>query len=381
MNTDNLTTPATYFPNLNGLRFVTAFAIMIIHIEHVKFLFHRDVIELVHHYGYIGPQLVSIFFVLSGFLITYLLLKEKKKTGTINFKFFYTRRLLRIWPLYYLVILVGFFILPHVDSFFGNNITFSYNNFWWHLGLYMLFLPALNNISRAISATWSVRVEEIFYFFWPIIIKKTANYIKVFLAIIIGVIALRGIVGVGLHITQSVFIRKIFNLIVLYRISCMAIGGLGAYLLYSENKRVLTLLFRKDLQVAVYIVTLLGWFYNPNIPFISFEVYSMLYLIIILNLALNPATILKLNYKWMDYLGKTSYGIYLYNPILRIICLEVIERCYGHIIIGWQMNLLLYAGTIASTLLISILSFELFESKFLRLKSKYSVAQKAVLST
>jgi peptidoglycan/LPS O-acetylase OafA/YrhL len=78
-----------YFPNLNGLRFFAAFSVMLYH------FFGEGLIN--GHYG------VVLFFVLSGFLITYLLFEEKEKFGKIEIKKFYFRRILRIWPLYYLV--------------------------------------------------------------------------------------------------------------------------------------------------------------------------------------------------------------------------------------------------------------------------------------
>jgi peptidoglycan/LPS O-acetylase OafA/YrhL len=70
-----------------------------------------------------GEMVVSLFFVLSGFLITYLLIKEKKETDTINLKAYYMRRTLRIWPLYYLIIILGFFVLPYLDVYFNTNFS------------------------------------------------------------------------------------------------------------------------------------------------------------------------------------------------------------------------------------------------------------------
>jgi peptidoglycan/LPS O-acetylase OafA/YrhL len=87
-------------------------------------------------------------------------------------------------------------------------------------------------------------------------------------------------------------------------------------------------------------------------------------------LAANPKSILNLNYKWMAYLGKVSYGLYMYHPIMRILSLELTEHVFKREISGWQMNFVLYTTTISSTIVVSILSYEFFEKKFLTLRKK-----------
>ena len=120
-----------YFTGLNGLRFFAAIAVVITHIELIKYQSGYSDIwrnnKLIFELGSLG---VIFFFVLSGFLITYLLLKEKSVTQTVAVKKFYLRRILRIWPLYYLIVLLGFLVLPNIDfihnpylnKFFDNNL-------------------------------------------------------------------------------------------------------------------------------------------------------------------------------------------------------------------------------------------------------------------
>ncbi len=127
-----------YFPGLNGLRFYAAFAVVITHIELIKSfqgyptfwvensgnnLTLRSIIQkFVFELGSLG---VYFFFVLSGFLITYLLLVEKAKTKTVAVKKFYVRRILRIWPLYYLIVILGFFVIPYFTT---GSIAFATKN-------------------------------------------------------------------------------------------------------------------------------------------------------------------------------------------------------------------------------------------------------------
>ena len=113
-----------YFKNLNGVRFIAAFMVLICHIELNKKFFnipnYRETTKFLGHLG------VDLFFVLSGFLITFLLIKEKDLFGKINFKNFYIRRILRIWPLYFLIVIFSLFILPkftifHINGNFVDN--------------------------------------------------------------------------------------------------------------------------------------------------------------------------------------------------------------------------------------------------------------------
>ena len=115
--------PRVYFPGLNGIRFLAALAVMICHMEMTKHWFHEPNIYTVSFVGgVLGDIGVILFFVLSGFLITYLLLQEQQDLGTIKIKQFYIRRILRIWPLYYMVILLGLFVLPFLPETKGRSL-------------------------------------------------------------------------------------------------------------------------------------------------------------------------------------------------------------------------------------------------------------------
>src|SRR4051812_32385476 len=102
---------AVYFKNLNALRFYAFFAVFLFHfnqrISPDTSIYIVDLFKNIFKHGYIG---VNFFFVLSGFLITHLLLHEEKQKGNYNIKHFWIRRTLRIWPLYFATVLYGFYI-------------------------------------------------------------------------------------------------------------------------------------------------------------------------------------------------------------------------------------------------------------------------------
>ena len=160
-----------YLPGLNGLRALAAISVLVSHIFQNTF----------GNWGlkYLRLPLftdgVTLFFVISGFLITYLLMQELSKTKTIDIPKFYVRRILRIWPIYYLYI----FVVIGVLFWVGNesdilNYTLLY---------YVFFAANIPFLSAAgialIVHYWSIGVEEQFYLFWPWLVKLSKNKIVI----------------------------------------------------------------------------------------------------------------------------------------------------------------------------------------------------------
>src|SRR5690606_7246013 len=132
---------------------------------------------------------VILFFVLSGFLITYLLLAENHQFGTINIRHFYVRRILRIWPLYYLIVIVSLFILPQSDFFYVPGDSEAVQTHFWPKAI--LFLAFLPNIPYALydhvpfaNQSWSIGVEEQYYLIWPAVILLSLRYRKLLFALL-----------------------------------------------------------------------------------------------------------------------------------------------------------------------------------------------------
>lgn len=157
-----------YFPNLDGLRFYAFLAVFFAHSFWTEFdyISNNQLFSLLKIVAYKGVLGVNFFFVLSGFLITYLLLEEKAATGKIDILAFYMRRVLRIWPLYYFVIFVGFVLIPYVQSRLGQPTPESANLFQ-----YLFFIGNFGDkpTSAVLGILWSIAVEEQFYLVWPIV--------------------------------------------------------------------------------------------------------------------------------------------------------------------------------------------------------------------
>lgn len=376
-----------YFPHLDGLRFIGSLIIIIFHIEGIKSRHQIPAFEFIEGYHFSGEYDVSLFFVLSGFLITYLLLREKKEYGSINLKAYYTRRTLRIWPLYYAILILGFFILPLLGIGSASNNAFSihfHRHFWVYFIACFFFLSPLaksaHGLPVGIGPIWSVGVEELFYLCWPLFLRKTRKYLILFFGVILIVVFLRNGLILGnilFNIRQSFTVQFVFvrDLLMQYRISCMAIGGIGAYLLVFEKTRILNVLFRRDIQWVVYLLTLGLLLLRVGVNYyfgIYHEFYSFLFAIMIVNLAANPKSIIRLNFKWMTYLGKVSYGLYMYHYMMALLSIRLIDYLFKKELSGWQMNLCLYFFTLSFTIIIAILSYEFFEKKFLNMKKKFT---------
>lgn len=361
-----------YFPNLNGLRIIAAFLVVVHHVEQFKKIFNLpNYFELptIKLFGKIG---VILFFVLSGFLITFLLLKEKEQTKTISVVDFYKRRILRIWPLYFLIILISFFILPKIDFFnIGLASAQLHDSFGIKLLLFIFFLP---NLALGLfapipyaSQSWSIGYEEQFYFIWPWLLKiknKSINILLVFLSFYIVSKILVFTIFKDVLIEKNLFLQiQMFYDFPGYE--SIAIGGILAFLAI-EKPLFIKIVFKKDIQVITYLLlTVLVIFGVKTIMFNSL-IYAFLFAIIIVNLALNKKSIINLENKFFNYTGKVSYGFYMYHSIAIVIVLKTF------IFFNIQSLFLEYLLSIVLTLIFAIISFECYENYFIKKKKKFS---------
>jgi peptidoglycan/LPS O-acetylase OafA/YrhL len=333
--------------------------------------------KLVFELGSLG---VIFFFVLSGFLITYLLLQEKSQTGTISVKKFYLRRLLRIWPLYYSIVLLGFLILPHVSlmkiPFLTANLE---KNYGLNFMLYMIMLPnlafAMFGAVPHIGQTWSIGVEEQFYITWPLIVKLSKNILAALFTVMGVLIVLKALVlfayksDPGNH-----FLQVLKPFLAMMKMESMAIGGIGAYFLFNGEK-IKRLYSNTLLFVAILCIVLLIYFTPDIIQDAIYLVYSVLFLIIIVNVSCNPNCVLKLENKLFRMLGNISYGLYMYHMIVIALVIGGLKH-FDYIANNSVLSqLVVYSCSILFTILVAWLSYTYFEKWFLKLKIKFTIVK------
>lgn len=359
-----------YFPNLNGLRFITASIVIMHHVEQFKEFLGFPNYAHVSFIKLIGKAGVALFFVLSGYLITYLLLVETRDKGEIAIGRFYIRRALRIWPLYFFIILLSFFILPHLPFLHIPELTgHVHEHFWTKLLLYVLFLPnlvlAIYPIVPFASQLWSIGYEEQFYLVWPWLIKKIKNKYLIFFSIIAFFIIIKFL---ALFVFDDYLLAHHYDkaaeiFFMMPSIDGMAIGGLFAYLLFQRHP-ILEWFYSKTFQWVLYALTFGLIFGGVFIPFFNNQAYSFLFGLIILNLSANPKTIFSLENKTMDYLGKISYGIYMYHILMVVTVLKLLAMFDIHNVV--LENIL----AISFTVVAAGISYKYLEERFIKMKSK-----------
>ncbi|HEX9958262.1 MAG TPA: acyltransferase [Fibrella sp.] len=381
-----------YFRGFNGVRFIAASAVIVHHIEEYKsvFLFGREDLSerpMVYQLGRLG---VSLFFVLSGFLITYLLLAEKQKTGRIDIRKFYIRRVLRIWPLYFLVVGLGLLVWPLIPILQTPSLLGDvHNQFGLKLLFYGLVLPnfalALFDNVPMVGHTWSIGVEEQFYLMWPwLVLSRNPKRTLLVVLSIGGLLAAwffyeRFIVGplyLGDQVKKSPFTFLAFFL-AQFRIGCMAIGGAGAWLLFSRHP-LLPTVFRRDVQIAVYSVLAICIAYSFRPLGFNYEFYALFFCFLLLNLAGNPDSLVKLDNPVTRFMGDISYGLYMYHPLLITLCINSLLLLWpGRPVDGATADplfmALLYVSSFVLTTLVAWLSYHYFEKPFLSLKDRFAV--------
>jgi len=355
-----------YFPNLNAMRFLAALLVIVHHIEQYKEMFGLDNIFRNHTIQLMSKIGVGLFFVLSGFLITYLLLVEQKENGNINIKSFYIRRILRIWPLYYLIILLAFFVFPQIDFMHLPGHDQSH----WFIK-FLFFILMMPNVIHALGAglafgtqAWSIGAEEQFYLIWPWLLKIIKNKLALVLSVIIIYLIVKFLFE--FYFNTHIVIAYLSRIWYLFPIDNMATGGLFAVIYFNGYKKIIRILHNKYLQILAWLSTIFLLLSGNSLGFFHHQIYALLFGILIFNLAVNPNSIVQFKSKILDYLGKISYGLYMYHSIFIVLSIKV---CMHFNIVN---NVYIYTSSFLSTLIAAGLSYQFFEKRFIKMKVKYS---------
>lgn len=347
-----------YFPGLNGLRAIAALAVIIMHV--VQSSWFTAVIGKYTSFP-IGSYGVTLFFVLSGFLITYLLLEEKSRSGTVKTGNFYMRRILRIWPLYFL-----FIILCVIVYWLNGRADLILNDRLWYI---VLFAP---NVLYALGAGifilahyWSLGVEEQFYLFWPWVVKYVK---KLFLwALIFGALFFLLKITFRFMYGSSSFIYRIFHNT---RFDCMMVGALGAIVYRSGNEKVMNIFAKKWIQLISWLLFIgLGFKLIPIPGVISQQIFALASMSLIFGQIIPGKALINLENKFFNHIGKISYGIYIYHP-LWVLLFTLFMKKLG---ISAQTGvIIIFPIVLTLTLLTAHISYKYFEKPFLSLKKRYT---------
>jgi len=368
-------TERTYFPELDGLRFI---AFMMVYLFHgglppgiVSRLIGRSAAGALRENGGYGVQL---FFILSGYLITALLLREEARYGRIALRAFWVRRILRIWPLYYLIIAIGFGLIPALE---GNLGTPGYRNMLRnHL---IPFLGFLGNWSMALvtplpdwlSVLWSVCVEEQFYLIVPLLIALVAPQIRrpLVAVLIVGSIAVRWMCAQR-YGSQLMIVFNTFA-----QFDTLLSGVLLALCLGSDRDRPRLTRWLLWLQWPLYLA--IGWVMSqPHLghgtPWHRTWDFVWVWLcglgVVIVAVWGQGWLRAALSHSRIVWLGKISYGLYMYHEIV----LWARGRIYD--VLPWipKKEELVAIGALSLTIAVAAASYYFYERRFLELKRKWT---------
>ena len=316
-------------------------------------------VVVLYHTGfnYFPPGFgVLAFFVISGFLITFLMLRENESSGTVSLKNFYIRRSLRIFPafyVYWLVVVIGNRVHHHSQMNWPQAICslFYVTNYYQGLHGYP---------SSGLSHTWSLSVEEQFYLLWPWVFYFFRNRLSLLKQVLLVAIPLLWVYRFGLQMSgvDEAYIYTAFET----RVDAILVGGLLAILIFTAKGRG----FVSEMRRARYLpIPLIGLALSAHAgqTFYYRNVFGFAIDPVLVALLIGQLTAARWG-GWMDsapisYLGRISYSTYLYQQIIHPVLTRFLPERFA-----------LFA-ILPAVWLVAAISYECVEKPFLRLKKHF----------
>ena len=337
-------------------------------------LYHNFNFIQYFNYGWLG---VDLFFVLSGFLITNILLNSL--TSENYFKNFYARRVLRIFPLYYFSLLLFLFIIPAINP---SLLEMSYYKehqvwFWTYLQNWPLIIKS-DESGVALNHYWSLAIEEQYYLLWPLIILLIKKPKRIF---ILCVLLLIVVIAARFYIWENKESYPAYQRAFLFtRIDGILIGSMLAaiYMINIHLLRKYFTFFLLALTAINYLFYLYKKNQSPDFPvwaIAGFTTFSLIFAIVVYEAVLKENRVVNytLTNPVLRFLGKYSYGIYIFHwPIFLLVrpYADKLVAEFSSLNDHFAMLLSSLFATLAG-LLVSVASYHLFEKHFLKLKKYF----------
>lgn len=335
------------FASLDGLRAIAIIAVIWHHAGGDQFVSNTLASQ-----GFHG---VSLFFALSGFLITTLLVRESDRDGTIALRNFYIRRTLRIFPLYYAVIAIYILTMLLIGGNDPAAILFFENLGYFLTYTSNIFVEQRSDIAVVFYISWSLAAEEQFYLAWPPVLKFIGQRYALILMIVLtsATVLVQSNFGpeYGLGFAYLQYVQL-----------PICLGVLAALLAARERSFVVFWRFFGPRISAPVTLALLLFSLGASAPVI---VSYILMAALVIACAINEHNGLSacLKNRWISHVGKVSYGMYLFHMLV----LTGLRRS----IPGDENVVLLTVAAVALTTSIATLSYRWFELYFLKMKNQY----------
>jgi peptidoglycan/LPS O-acetylase OafA/YrhL len=355
-----------YFPQLDAIRGLSFLAVYFVHAFHPDFAtgFFKELLQYLYNNLALS---IDVFFILSSFLLTWLGINEYKVKGNFSFINYFIRRALRIWPLYILLMIFSFVLVPYVADYFHIPVTlppayyylFFISNFYLEGHVYFLrFL-------------WTLSVEEQFYLLWGLCLLFFQKQMLLCVLLLAGVS-----IAYTIYAAQTGADGYYNTLIYLFD---FATGILAAVLMHKDShvvevfkkmtslKSILFLLLLPFLFITIFCITyfapnLLGQWADIIMRYL-FVIYTGFFII---DQMVNEKTVLKLkSQRFLVYTGKISYGLYCFHGIVLTFGMAVLQKLEINLYSILRVFLFLCINYLIATI-----SYQFVEKPFLRLKDK-----------
>lgn len=311
-----------------------------------------------------GAYGVDLFFVLSSYLITEILLREYAARGTFSVSAFYIRRALRIWPLYFTFLAATVFIIPRIfsDERFGAKYVVSFALFFgnWVCAIYGLPFSVA-------SPLWSISVEEQFYLGWPLLLLLFGvNRIKhLAVGMIVVALGMRGLLAVLDVEHPGVWCNT------LARLDSIAAGAILAVSLRGRSPQIKCVLRILFFAVAVGGFVLVARYLRQDGPssIVTYSATALASVMLLVAVLQTDAKFLRLQpFSWLVYLGRISYGLYVFHllaiallPTLFVTVFGVPPRFEQRVVLSFALTVMFAAA-----------SYKWLEHPFLILKKRFA---------
>lgn len=362
-----------HFHSIDALRFFAFFKVYLLHLP-IQGAF--PIFAFLKSGGGIG---VTFFFVLSGFLITYLLAHEKSNTNQINLSRFFLRRAFRIWPLFYLMVFIAFLLPYEFKQSIGFHMVGGGYDFDWRYSFtflenYKMLLADQAPKTTPLPVFWSLCIEEHFYLFWMLsIFVLPIKHILKFLILCFPLSWL------ARYIEPYIFHNVLVNTNDLFtNLDFFASGGILGYCVALHYEQLMSFIQKIKIEIkwlTLILILLFVIFQNIILPN---EVGSILFIFrssiiailftILISFFLPEDSSIRIKSKLLSFLGVRSYGLYIYHIIFIHISFQY---CLNHKILidNWLTLSLFIAFTLGGSIIISSISYKYIEMPFLTLRN------------
>jgi len=352
-----------YYPALDGLR---GLAILLVVVYH-NFGFIN-----VFFFGWLG---VDLFFVLSGFLITDILLKTVGKKDYL--RNFYLRRVLRIFPLYYLSLVIFLVLLPKLNLQFDVQYYVDHQVWLWTYLQNWIYTFQNPGQTNTLNHLWSLAVEEQFYLLWPlaILVIRKPKYLLIFISLV-----LVAVLGLRLFswMTQVADLAY-FNLFTFTRVDGLCIGCMVALLQrinpdFLRRHTSAIVLFFAVLNFAFFFVNRRYQFAFPYLALAGYTTFAMMFGLLVNDAVTRQTKLINglFNIPVLKFFGRISYGFYIFHWPVYLLLTPYLVPLVARFVSGSSLQFTVSVLATVAAVAISWLSYQYFEKKFLKLKDRFA---------